>query len=95
MSLSTKLLRAQLSVFKPFMDHGSVAAIRRTQLMTGRLMAAPVRSMVYYAPQTFQHFSCAWITPKERTSDAVILYLHGGGYVAGGLEYAKTVLEKA
>ena len=89
MALSSRLLRSQIMTFKPFMENSSVEAIRFTHKMTGRLMAAPWRFQVRYTPQTFPEFNCAWITPNERKYDGVILYLHGGGYVAGNLEYAK------
>ena len=34
-------------------------------------------------------FEGIWAEPKKITSSGVILYLHGGGYVAGDLKYAK------
>ena len=34
------------------------------------------------------HINCAMLTPKEELSNGVILYLHGGGYVSGNLDYA-------
>ncbi len=89
MPLPTKLLRAQVSALKPFMENCSIETIRKTHTMTGHVMAAPRRAMARYAPQTFPDFDAAWVTPKERELNGVILYLHGGGYVAGNLEYAK------
>ena len=30
---------------------------------------------------------CAMVTPNDILSDGIVLYLHGGGYVAGNLDY--------
>ena len=32
---------------------------------------------------------CSMILPRDEVSDGVILYLHGGGYTCGNLDYAK------
>ena len=89
MSFSTRFLRAQIANLKPFMENSSIETIRKTHVMTGKLMAAPWRSQVSFFPQTFPSFTCAWITPKHLLHEGIILYLHGGGYVAGNLDYAK------
>lgn len=36
-------------------------------------------------PVRIQEMEAVWITPPEMTSQAVILYLHGGAYVAGSI----------
>lgn len=35
---------------------------------------------VVVEPGNYEGLECAWFSPKSRTSDSVILYLHGGGY---------------
>ena len=37
----------------------------------------------------FGAFQGAWVMPKDERRSGVILYLHGGGYTCGSLEYAK------
>ena len=38
---------------------------------------------------TIGSMPCSMITPRDELSDGVILYLHGGGYTCGNLDYAK------
>ena len=33
-------------------------------------------------------FECAWAIPRDRRREGVVLYLHGGGYTCGDIEYA-------
>lgn len=89
MAISTKLLRMQLSIFKPFVNGCTIEAARTTQDKLGELMAHTHRNKVLYSPQIFHHFVGEWVVPKSQRGDAVLLYLHGGGYVAGDLDYAK------
>ncbi|NLU24925.1 MAG: alpha/beta hydrolase [Clostridiales bacterium] len=37
----------------------------------------------------FAAFTGAWILPKDERRQGIILYLHGGGYTCGDLDYAK------
>ena len=37
----------------------------------------------------FGPFQGAWIMPKDERRQGVVLYLHGGGYTCGNLDYAK------
>ena len=34
-------------------------------------------------------FSAAWVLPRDLRREGVALYLHGGGYTCGSLEYAR------
>lgn len=89
MTLSTSLLRSQLAFFKPFLQDCSIETVRAGQDKLGLLMAGRLRSKLTYAPVVFRHFVGEWIVPAAPSRDGVILYLHGGGYVAGDLEYAR------
>lgn len=89
MTLSTSLLRSQLAFFKPFLQDCSIETVRTGQDKLGLLMAGRLRSKLTYAPVVFRHFIGEWIVPAAPSRDGVILYLHGGGYVAGDLEYAR------
>ena len=89
MTLSTSLLRLQLAFFKPFLQDCSIETVRAGQDKLGLLMAGRLRSKLTYAPVVFRHFVGEWIVPAAPSRDGVILYLHGGGYVAGDLEYAR------
>ena len=89
MALSTKLLRMQLEVLKP-LNNCSVETVRLAQDKLGELMAKTHKSEVDYGEELNRGYTGLWITPKvRRYEESAILYLHGGGYVAGDLEYAK------
>ena len=81
--------RSQLNLLKPFVDKCSLNLVRRTQDKIGRLMANSYKDAVDAEVITVEGVRCAMLTPKEELSAGVILYLHGGGYVAGNLDYAK------
>ncbi len=85
----TKLLRSQISLFKPFLSNCSLATVRKGQDALGKLMANTHKNEVTCEDFTVGALECSMIHPKDEISDAVILYLHGGGYAAGNLDYAK------
>ncbi len=89
MKISSKLIRKQLSVFKPFVSGCSLKNARRGQDKLGGLMASIYKSSVKVAKHNFGLFEGAMITPKDEVGEGIILYLHGGGYTCGDLEYAK------
>ena len=82
-------LRSQLSLLKPFIAGCSLTTARRGQEAIGRLMTAPHKSEVTQEEFTLGAFSCAWLKPQDEVSNGVILYLHGGGFTSGSLQYAK------
>ena len=52
-------------------------------------MEAIHRRDVIVRDHDFGPFQGAWIIPKDERRQGVILYLHGGGYTCGNLDYAK------
>lgn len=89
MSLSSKLLRMELSLLKPWLDGSTLDASRALQQKLGELQARTHQYFVDFKPVSFERFEAEWVTPKSCETPGVILYLHGGGYVAGDLEYAR------
>ena len=89
MELSAKLVRSQLNFFKPFVANCSLEVTRKGQDKLGELMTALHRREVLVRDHDFEHFQGAWVMPKDQRRTGVILYLHGGGYTCGSLEYAK------
>ncbi len=81
--------RSQLSLLKPFVEKCSLATVRRSQDKIGVLMAQSYKDEVGCEAVTVGNLSCAMLTPTEELSTGIILYLHGGGYVGGNLDYAK------
>ena len=82
-------LRSQLTLLKPFTAKCSLGVVRKAQDRLGKLMAFSHKSNVVCEDVTVGDVPCAMIIPKDELSTGVILYIHGGGYVGGNLEYAK------
>lgn len=89
MALSAKTIRSQMERLMPLLSNCSLETARRGQNMVGELMEKRHRQEVIAKEHVFPDFSAAWILPKDKRRQGVILYLHGGGYVCGDLEYAK------
>ena len=82
------LIRSQLNILKPFVSKGSLYSVRRAQEKVGRLMVENHKNDVKIEYVTVGDMKCAMITPKEELSGGVALYIHGGGYTCGKLDYA-------
>ena len=89
MHLSAKTVRHQISLLQPLLRSCSLETIRKGQNLIGELMEAKYRSKVLVHDHPFDRFSAAWMIPQDERRQGVILYLHGGGYTYGDLEYAK------
>lgn len=46
------------------------------------------RDGVIIKKHKFERFEGAWVLPKDERRNGVVLYLHGGGYTCGDIEYA-------
>ncbi len=88
MPLSAKTVRARLRMIKPIITTRSLKTIRRGQNMIGELTEHRYRDLVMVKKHTFETFEGAWVIPRDERRRGVILYLHGGGYTCGGIEYA-------
>ncbi len=89
MAISSKFLRNQLAATKDFVDDCSLELVRKGQDALGELMARAHQRKADCVPLPFTEFAAEWILPRSVTQDGGVLYLHGGGYVAGGLDYAR------
>ena len=89
MALSAKTVHARLSLLQPLMKSCSLETIRRAQNRVGELIENKYRRRILAKEHPFKHFSAAWLLPKDERREGVVLYLHGGGFACGQLEYAK------
>lgn len=89
MAFSENFIRKQLNHLKPFVEGSSLEAARRSQDAIGELMALPHKKEVIFSDQKCGEIPISHITPRAIARRGVILYLHGGGYTCGSLEYAK------
>ncbi len=88
MSGKTDFFRSQLNILSPLMDKCSLSTVRKGQDKIGKLMSNSYKDRVKTEKIRVGDITCAMLTPKDELTDGVILYLHGGGYVAGNLDYA-------
>ena len=89
MALSAKYVRSRLTMLRSVTKNFSLESSRKGQRMLGELMEFKHRKMVIIKDHPFEKFPAAWVIPKDERWQGVILYLHGGGYACGDLEYAK------
>lgn len=88
MAVNAKFIRSQLNILKPVILSCSLSTARIGQDKLGELMLLGNRRSVTVEDRRFDNFEGAWVHPYGDCRDGVILYLHGGGYVCGSLEYA-------
>ncbi|MCI6817925.1 MAG: alpha/beta hydrolase [Clostridium sp.] len=89
MELSQKFVRKQMEKLKPLSEHASLETCRRSQDILGSILAKTMRSNVDIHDAKLSNCEVAWIYPHDELKKGIILYLHGGGYTCGDLEYAK------
>ena len=89
MALSAKSIRARLGLLRPLLEGCSLETARKGQDKIGELMEARYRRQTLAKEHLFDNFRGAWVLPRDERRQGVILYLHGGGYTCGGLDYAK------
>lgn len=89
MAFRKKLIHVSLSILKPFTKIVSMKIKRKIYSRLGKILAKPYRNNVYYKSANFNNFKAEWIFPNDVLYGGIILYLHGGGFIAGGIDYAK------
>lgn len=88
MALSAKFIRTQLGLLLPLVSNLSLESSRKGQEKIGQIMGARHRGDVVIKHHSFENFEGAWVLPRDKRRQGVMLYLHGGGYTCGNLEYA-------
>ncbi|MEA4969980.1 MAG: alpha/beta hydrolase [Candidatus Pelethousia sp.] len=88
-SWTSSFFRKQLKKLQSFTEDEPIAAERRAQDFIGVLLQKIQHKDVRFFPLAFDCFEAAMALPPSVDCSGVVLYLHGGGYCCGGLEYAK------
>ncbi len=88
MAVSGKFMKKQLALIRPLLMGASLDMVRRGQDKLGELMRYTRRKEISLSFKNFSGFKAAWVTPNDQWRDGAILYLHGGGYTCGSLEYS-------
>ena len=89
MSLSPKTVLSRLRLMQPLMKSVSLETVRHCQNKLGELMENRFRRELLTRDHPFEQFAASWLLPRDTRREGVVLYLHGGGYVCGGMEYAR------
>ncbi|MBQ7378149.1 MAG: alpha/beta hydrolase fold domain-containing protein [Clostridia bacterium] len=89
MTKGTLILRSRLKLLKPLIAGFSLSTIRIWQDRVGKLMSASHRDDVTFDDFAIGSMPACMVTPHDEVSGGIILYLHGGGYTCGDLDYAK------
>lgn len=89
-SPTAERLKKQMVRLKPIITNSSIKTSRKAQDRLGKLAATVQQGKVTFYDVPFKNFSACLITPVDSAyDDRVVLYLHGGGYTAGSIDYAK------
>lgn len=91
MKLYTKLLKAELSAVNKISDICPFEKSRVVMDKLGAALALRYGSGTDYADIDSADFHAKYIIPHAIKHEGMILYLHGGGYILGGMDYAKGV----
>lgn len=84
------LVREEIRLLKPFIGRMSIPRARAFQDAMGEMGAKSVAERVAFEPVEMDGFEACFALPKDEPDPKrVVLYLHGGGYVAGNLKYAR------
>ncbi len=89
MKHKSNIVRSQLTLLKPFIENCSLQTARMGQDKLGKLMEYRYKDGVSCEEFFAGNVKCAMLTPSDKLSDGIIMYLHGGGFISGGLDYAK------
>lgn len=89
-SLVSVLLREEIRLIKPILNKASIETVRTFQDKLGDLAAKTVASKVDFNFFDIGGINSCFAAPVSDYNDKhVILYLHGGAYVSGDINYAK------
>ena len=89
-SLLSVLMREQIRLIKPILNRMSISTARSFQDAMGELGAKLIAGRVKFEPVQMDGFEACFALPEdEKDHRRVILYLHGGAYVAGNMKYAR------
>ena len=90
--LMSLVFREQMRLTKPFLRRldFNIETARKSQDKVGDLGAKiAARDRVEFVDADTCAFTAQWAVPIHMPMQSAILYLHGGGYVAGSLAYAR------
>ena len=89
-SIVSVMVREEIRLLKPFIGRLSIERARTFQDALGELEAKIVSGHIAFEDVPMDGFEACFARPvEERDSRRAVLYLHGGAYVAGNIQYAR------
>lgn len=85
---ASMLMKMQIQLIKPLVTSMDISKSREAQDKLGALGANALKKRVTFKNAKLPNAEANFVIPDEIRGDGAILYLHGGGYTAGNLEYA-------
>lgn len=89
MNLQDKFVRKQLELMNSVADNVSLSLVRKVQDKFGAFMRFVKRREVVIHDKTIDGMRASLVVPRDELRGGVILYLHGGGYTSGTIDYAR------
>ena len=88
-SVISTLMKAQISLLNPLLNNMELETMRRLQDGLAALGARVKAGQVVTCREDLGDCEAAWVVPLTGTVRKAILYLHGGAFTAGTLDYAQ------
>ena len=88
-SVISYLIKAQIVLLNPLINALDLKKQRALQDALGALGSRVVANKTEIYPLALSNCEASWVFPLEGPLSKAVLYLHGGAYTAGGLEYAR------
>ena len=89
MKFSDKFIKSQLERTKSVTQTASLETVRGLQNKAGKLLCFMTRHDTVISHEDFSGVKGVIAVPRDEVRSGIILYIHGGGYVSGGIDYAK------
>lgn len=89
MKFTDKFIKSHLELIRPLAEKSNIDTSRTAQDTLGKIMHFVSREDVVVTEEDFGGIPAAIAVPRDEIRTGIILYIHGGGFVSGGLEYAK------
>ena len=88
-SFLSNLVKGQIALMNPLLQRLDVKKSRDLQEGLGRLQQRAVGERVRFEDVLFDHFEASWALPEKGSKTHALLYLHGGAYTAGEIDYSR------
>jgi monoterpene epsilon-lactone hydrolase len=88
-SIISTLMKAQISLLNPLLNNMELETMRRLQDGLAALGARVKAGQVVTCLEDLGTCEAAWVVPLSGAVHKAVLYLHGGSFTAGTLDYAQ------